>query len=82
MSIELRLPQWGAGTNEGTVVEWLKAVGDQLAEGEPLVEVETAKVSGVLEAPVNGVLIEIVAAEGDEVPVGEVLARIEPTEDA
>lgn len=82
MTIDVILPQWGMGTSEGTIVKWLKSVGDQVTEGEPLVEVETAKATDVLESPANGVLVEVLAEEDDEVPVGDVLARIEPAADS
>jgi pyruvate dehydrogenase E2 component (dihydrolipoamide acetyltransferase) len=59
----------------GTVISWLKQQGDQVVEGEPIVEVEADKANHELEAPASGTL-EIVAAEGDEVEVGGLLARI------
>jgi pyruvate/2-oxoglutarate dehydrogenase complex dihydrolipoamide acyltransferase (E2) component len=77
MRVEVRLPQWGMGINEGTVTEWLKSVGDNVTEGEPLVEIETAKATDSLNAPATGVLVEIVADVDDEVPVGELLCVIE-----
>jgi pyruvate/2-oxoglutarate dehydrogenase complex dihydrolipoamide acyltransferase (E2) component len=77
MRVEVRLPQWGMGINEGTVTEWLKSVGDDVTEGEPLVEIETAKATDSLNAPATGVLVEIVAEVDDEVPVGELLCVIE-----
>jgi pyruvate/2-oxoglutarate dehydrogenase complex dihydrolipoamide acyltransferase (E2) component len=77
MRVEVLLPQWGMGITEGTVAEWLKSVGDQVIEGEPLVEIETAKATDSLNAPATGVLVEIVANVDDEVPVGELLAIIE-----
>lgn len=77
MKVEVRLPQWGMGINEGTVVEWMKAVGDAVAEDEPLVEIETAKAIDCVNAPVSGVLAEILAPVGAVVPVSELLATIE-----
>lgn len=65
------------GITDGTVVHWLKSVGDQVTEGDALVEVETAKVTSVIEAPTSGVLKEIFAPEGATVAVQEALARIE-----
>jgi pyruvate dehydrogenase E2 component (dihydrolipoamide acetyltransferase) len=73
--MELRLPNLAAGMEVGTVISWLKQNGDQVVEGEPIVEVEADKANHELEAPASGTL-EIVAAEGDEVEVGGVLARI------
>jgi pyruvate/2-oxoglutarate dehydrogenase complex dihydrolipoamide acyltransferase (E2) component len=77
MRVEVRLPQWGMGLTEGTVLEWLKAVGDEVAEDEPLAEVETAKATDVVRAPAAGVLTEIVVEPGAIVPVGELLAVLE-----
>ena len=65
------------GMIEGTVVRWLKAVGDTVAEGEPLVEVDGEKVTAEMESPVGGTLVEIVVQPGETVPVREVLARID-----
>jgi pyruvate/2-oxoglutarate dehydrogenase complex dihydrolipoamide acyltransferase (E2) component len=62
---------------DGIVAEWLKAEGDTVAEGDPLVEIEAAKANETVEAPVAGVLTRIVAAEGETVPVREVIAIIE-----
>lgn len=77
MRIEVRLPQWGMGLTEGTVLEWVKSVGDEVAEDDPLVEVETAKATEYVRAPAAGALTEIVAGPGTVVPVGELLAVIE-----
>jgi pyruvate/2-oxoglutarate dehydrogenase complex dihydrolipoamide acyltransferase (E2) component len=78
MSVEVRLPQWGMGMADGTVLEWLKSVGDDVAEDEPLVEIEAAKATDFVTAPASGVLSQIVAETGTVVPVGELLAIIEP----
>jgi pyruvate/2-oxoglutarate dehydrogenase complex dihydrolipoamide acyltransferase (E2) component len=82
MRVEVRLPQWGMGINEGTVVQWFKAVGDLVASDEALVEIETAKATDVVVAPANGLLAEIVAEPGAVVPVSELLAIIETPDDA
>jgi pyruvate/2-oxoglutarate dehydrogenase complex dihydrolipoamide acyltransferase (E2) component len=74
--MDFRLPNLAAGMEVGTVLSWLKQQGDQVAEGEPIVEVEADKANHELEAPASGTL-DIVAAEGDEVEVGGLLARIE-----
>lgn len=65
------------GMSEGTVVTWLKAIGDQVTEDEPLAEIEAEKVEETLEAPATGVLTEILIKEGDTVEVRTVLAYIE-----
>lgn len=75
--IEVLLPQWGMGMSEGTITSWLKAVGDTVAEDEPLAEVEAEKVEETLEAPVTGTLAEIVVPEGETVDVRTVVAYIE-----
>lgn len=78
--VEVLLPQWGMGMNEGTVVEWLKQVGDRVTEDEPIAEVEAAKVEESLESPATGTLIEIVLKEGETADVRSVVAIIEEDE--
>lgn len=65
------------GMSEGTVTTWFKKVGDQVAEDEPLAEVEAEKVTETLEAPETGTLTEILVGEGDTVEVRTTLAIIE-----
>lgn len=77
MRVEVLLPQWGMGTAEGTVTEWMKAVGDEVAKDEPIVEVETAKAIGEVESPVAGVLVEILVQVDETIPVGSPLAIVE-----
>ena len=77
MRVDVLLPQWGMGMSEGTIVTWLKAVGDRVAEDEPLAEVESAKVEETLESPASGTLVEIVVPEGETVDVRAVVAVIE-----
>lgn len=72
------LPKWGMNMVEATVVEWLKAVGERVEAGEALVNVETDKVEATVEAPVSGVLTEIVARPDQDVPVGATLGFIQP----
>lgn len=74
--VNVRLPQWGMGMQEGTIVRWIKAIGDPVAEDEPIADVETAKVEQELVAPVAGVLVEVVP-EGATVFVNETVAVIE-----
>ena len=68
----------GEFVSEGIVSRWLKAVGDTVDEGEPVVEVTTDKVDVEVPAPATGRLTEIVAAEGETVAVGATLAVIAP----
>jgi pyruvate/2-oxoglutarate dehydrogenase complex dihydrolipoamide acyltransferase (E2) component len=75
--VEVLLPQWGMGMSEGTITTWLKAVGDTVAEDEPLAEVEAEKVEETLESPAAGTLLEIVVPEGETVEVRTVVAVIE-----
>ena len=67
----------GMGIEEGTVVRWLKAVGDQVSEGEIIVEVETAKAVQEIEAPASGVLSAILLQEGETAPVGAEIGEID-----
>jgi pyruvate/2-oxoglutarate dehydrogenase complex dihydrolipoamide acyltransferase (E2) component len=75
--IEVLLPQWGMGMSEGYITIWLKNVGDQVTEDEPLAEIEAEKVDETLESPAAGVLAEIVVPAGQTVEVRTVLAYIE-----
>jgi len=76
MSCEVRVPQWGMGIQECRVVAWLKAVGDPVAEGEPIAELETAKATQELESPASGTLESIAVPAGELVPVRALLATI------
>lgn len=76
MPSNIMLPQWGMGMNEGQVVRWLKGIGDEIAKGEPLVEIESTKVNAEVEATSDGTLGQIIVTEGDTVPVGTVLGVI------
>lgn len=77
MSTRVNLPKWGMGLEEGTIVRWLKAVGDRVEKGEPIAEVETAKAIQEVAAPVGGTLIEILLGEGETAPVNSDIAVIE-----
>ena len=82
MASEIVLPQWGMEMQDGTIVRWLKQEGDEVAEGEPIVEVETAKLQTELESTASGILSRIVAQEGQIVPIRGVLCVIaEPGEE-
>ena len=77
------MPRLSDSMEEGTVLKWMKSVGDQVALGDELVEIETDKANMVFEADAAGTLIEIVAGEGDTLPIGEVIARVgDPSEAA
>ena len=76
MATNVLLPQWGMNMEDGTLTRWLVSEGDEIAEGQPLVEVETAKINSELESPASGVVYHIMAAEGSLVKVGELVAVI------
>lgn len=81
MATHVLLPQWGMNMEDGLLVKWLVEEGDTVEAGQPLVEVETAKINSELEAPVSGVVAYITAAEGSTVNVGALVAVIaEPGE--
>ena len=75
--IKVLLPQWGMGMSEGTIVKWLKAVGETVAEDEPLAEVESEKTVEVIESPTAGTLTEILSEAGTVVAVRTPVAIIE-----
>jgi pyruvate dehydrogenase E2 component (dihydrolipoamide acetyltransferase) len=70
------MPRMGETVDEGTVNVWHKAVGDQVAEGEPLLEIGTDKVDTDIPAPASGTLAEIRVKADQTVPVGTVIAVI------
>ena len=76
MPAPIILPQWGMGMNDGEVVKWLKAVGDPVAKGDQLVEIESSKVNAEVEATVDGTLGRIDVEEGRIVDVGTVLGYL------
>jgi len=71
------MPNLGYDMDAGKIVSWLKKIGDSVARGEPIAEVETDKATVEMESMRSGVLVEIVAAEGADVRVGEVIAYLE-----
>ena len=70
------MPQLGETVTEGTIIRWMKAVGDAVAQDEPLFEVSTDKVDSEVPSPVAGVLQEILVQEGETVDVGARLAVV------
>jgi len=77
MAEEIRVPTLGESVTEATVGQWFKKSGDAVKEDEPLVELETDKVTVEVPAPVSGVISSIAVNEGDTVEVGTVLGAIE-----
>ena len=76
MTIELLVPALGESVVEATVAKWMKSSGDTINADEPIVELETEKVTLEVPSPISGVLEEIVANEGDNVEVGALLGII------
>jgi pyruvate/2-oxoglutarate dehydrogenase complex dihydrolipoamide acyltransferase (E2) component len=76
MMVTLKLPRFGMNMEEGTIVAWRRAAGDGFAKGDILYEVETEKVTSEVEAPCDGTLVEILAAEEQIVAVGDPVCRV------
>jgi 2-oxoglutarate decarboxylase len=74
--IEIVTPTGGESVTEGTILEWSVKVGDQVREGDTVVEISTDKVDMELPAPASGTITEILAGEGDTVTVGQTIARM------
>ena len=82
MTTTLKMPKWAMGIEEGTIVQWLKAEGDPVTQGELIVEIETAKATQEVEAPVSGVLTKILLAEGETADVRTEIALIDESAEA
>jgi pyruvate dehydrogenase E2 component (dihydrolipoamide acetyltransferase) len=76
MAEEVKMPQMGESIAEGTIVRWLKQVGDAVKRDEPLFEISTDKVDAEIPSPTSGTLLEIKAKEGETVAVNSVVAVI------
>jgi 2-oxoglutarate dehydrogenase E2 component (dihydrolipoamide succinyltransferase) len=76
MSTNVMMPQMGESIAEGTIVRWIKKVGDAIDKDEPLFEISTDKVDAEIPSPGAGVLLEIKVKEGETVPVNSVVAVI------
>ena len=74
MAISVVMPALELAQETGKVLVWIKKEGDQVAKGEPLLEIETDKVSFELEAQADGILAGVRSHEGDVVPVGQIIA--------
>ena len=77
MSIDIHVPTLGESISDATIARWIKKAGEAVAADEPIVELETDKVTLEVPSPVAGKLGEIIAAEGETVEVGALLARVE-----
>ena len=82
MPTDVVMPQMGESIAEGTIVRWIKKVGDAVERDEPLFEISTDKVDAEIPSPVAGVVTEIRAKEGETVPVNSVVAVIGPAKGA
>src|SRR5215211_3264148 len=77
MSVEIKVPTLGESVSEATIARWFKKAGDSVNADEPLVELETDKVTLEVNSPASGHLAEVLADEGSDVGVGTILGRIE-----
>ena len=76
MPTEIKVPVLGESVTEATVARWLKQPGDVVAMDDPLVELETDKVTLEINAPAAGTLTEVLAGEGSNVAVGTYCVRV------
>ena len=76
MATPVVMPQMGESIAEGTIVRWIKKVGDAVDRDEPLFEISTDKVDAEIPSPAAGTLLEITVKEGETVPVNSVVAQI------
>src|SRR5690625_4420174 len=74
---EIIVPELAESITEGTISEWLVKVGDTVAKGDPVIELETDKVNVEVPSDYAGVIVEILAEEGDDVEVGDVVAKVD-----
>jgi pyruvate dehydrogenase E2 component (dihydrolipoyllysine-residue acetyltransferase) len=81
VALNVTMPKWGLTMKDGKISNWLKSEGETIQKGEPLFEVETEKITNIVEAIGDGILFQIVVSAGTTVPVGTILAVIaEPGE--
>src|SRR4051794_960408 len=77
-TIQITMPEMGESVTEGTILEWLKQVGDEVEVDEGIVEVSTDKVDTEVPSPASGILTKILVEPDETVPVGTVLGEISP----
>ena len=76
MAYEVQMPKWGLTMKTGKIARWLVSEGGAVETGQPLLEVETDKITNVVESPASGVLLQIVSPQGEVVPVMQVIGVI------
>jgi len=76
--VEVQMPQMGESVTEGTILEWHVSEGEEVAEGDTVVEVSTDKIDAEVPAPASGVVTKLLANPDDTVEVGQALAQIDP----
>jgi len=76
MAVEILMPKLGLTMTTGTVIKWLKNVGDSVYKDEPVMEIETEKLTYMVEAPAEGIILKRVGAEGEKYPIAFVLGYI------
>ena len=76
--IDVQMPQMGESVTEGTILEWHVAEGEEVAEGDTVVEVSTDKIDAEVPAPASGIVSKILVQPDDTVEVGQALAQIDP----
>ncbi|HWD01057.1 MAG TPA: acetoin dehydrogenase dihydrolipoyllysine-residue acetyltransferase subunit [Amycolatopsis sp.] len=72
------MPKWGLSMKTGRITDWIASEGDDVGEGDDLVDIDTDKITGTLESPGAGVLRRVIAAAGEDVPVGATIALLAP----
>jgi 2-oxoglutarate dehydrogenase E2 component (dihydrolipoamide succinyltransferase) len=77
MRVNVNMPQLGESVAEGTIVKWLKKVGDPVQRDEDILEISTDKVDSEIPSPATGILVEILAQEGETIGIGKAIAVIE-----